>query len=71
MDREEMHDILIDGSKEEMIGLTCPDCHGPIGYTYSPEADSFTTKCKCSEIRGCGLFHEPNCVEYFGVRHQF
>lgn len=71
MDRDSIDEILIDGSKDEMHDLICPECNTSVSYEYSSEADSFVTKCKCTIERSNGLFHEPNCVEYFGKKHQF
>lgn len=69
--REDIPNLLIDGTRAQMDGLRCPECGAPIRYRYTAGCDAFTVLCDCTEDRCHGTFHEPNCVQLFGPEHTF
>lgn len=69
--RDDIVEVLMDGTKAQMDEIRCSECGGPISYTYSSGCEAFTVSCKCTEERCHGVFHEPNCVKYFSNEHTF
>lgn len=69
--REDISDLLIDGTREQMDGLRCPECGSPVSYRYAEGCGALTVLCGCTEDRCHGAVHEPNCVRLFGSEHTF
>lgn len=69
--RDDIPNVLIEGTKSQMLGLRCPDCNAMIAYSYTESCSALTVKCDCTEDRFHGTYHEPNCVRHFGANHTF
>ncbi len=66
----DIDDILYNGTKEQILGIHCPDCGGNIRYSftcYGENESRFTTECvNCHTITIEHNGPEPNCVKFFG-----
>ena len=68
MDWCDIENILIDGTKEEISALLCPECHNKFTYEYGSETDSMEIRCKgCECLSRAYKFPFPNCVIHFGT----
>ena len=66
MDWYDIDDILIDGTKEYISDVVCPDCEAKIKYCYSQNENSMEITCeKCGYISRASGYPFPNCVKYF------
>ena len=66
-------DILIDGTAEEMLRVSCPDCGGVIRFMYNvlnhrANFDVICISCgsMCNSFLGPDDNVPPNCVQLFG-----
>lgn len=67
MDWCDIDDILIDGTKEEITDIVCPDCGSKIKYRYNGKYSSMEISCtNCHYLSRASGFPFPNCVKYFG-----
>ena len=65
---DDFEDILIDGTGEQVASLSFCDV-SPLSYSIS--GDSMTVRFGSSESRLHGLQKTPNCVDVFGMSHDF
>ena len=65
---EDFEDILIDGTGEQVASLSFCDV-SPLSYSIS--GDSMTIRFGSSESHLHGLHKTPNCVDVFGMSHDF
>ena len=67
MDWCDIEDILIDGTKEKISDLVCPDCGSKIEYRYDTKLASMEIHCLfCGYLSRQNKFPYPKCVDYFG-----
>ncbi len=70
---EDIDDILYNGTKDQILGIHCPNCGGIIRYSftyYGKRESRFTTEClNCHAITIEYNGPEPNCVKYFGKKY--
>jgi hypothetical protein len=72
---DEAIDVLLDGSKEQIANLKCPECGGPISYRYfaGREAEGVPSAldvfCSCQMVLMHKMRFVPNCVKHFGNRN--
>lgn len=69
--REDIIQLLHDGTKDQMEGLKCPNCGSAISYRYSEEYGNFGASCDCLIERTRGFGYKPNCATFFGDVHTF
>lgn len=67
MDWCDIDDILLDGDKETISKIVCPECGSKISYKYSEKYGNMEIKCSgCGYLSRASGFPFPNCVKYFG-----
>ena len=69
---DDIYNTLIDGTAEEMLTVSCPECGGTIKYFYDDAHDCFDIVCaSCGSRCNCYFGSEsdltPNCVVFFGA----
>lgn len=71
----DVDDILLEGSKEQIKSLKCPDCGGEIRFRFSKgESSNFgDLRVFCDSCNKYETLHKiagtPSCVEYFGNQY--
>ena len=72
---DDVCDVLIDGTSEEMMKISCPECGGILKYVYDEieQRAYFDVKCtSCGSMTNSFLGtidFLPNCVELFGTEN--
>ena len=66
MSWEDVDEILLDGTKEQILDVKCPDCCGDLEFDYSSNTREMETFCaRCGTlIRSHGMSHEPNFYKF-------
>ena len=69
---DDIEDTLFDGTADEMLAVSCPECGGDIRYVYDVlDRVCFDVVCaSCGSgshgILGTSTDDPPNCVRFFG-----
>ena len=68
---DDIQEVLIDGTAEEMLMASCPECGGTIKYFHNDALACFDIVCascgsRCNCYFGHGSDLTPNCVVFFG-----
>ncbi|HKV41911.1 MAG TPA: hypothetical protein VJX67_22095 [Blastocatellia bacterium] len=65
---DEIERVLIEGTREQMESIACPNCDGEIAFEYSEEFGSFIVRCVgCRSFsKACGGMVRPRCAEIYG-----
>lgn len=70
MDWCDVEDILLNGTKQQITSLRCPDCGGQLHYSYSGGEYLSITCQKCRTIvREYKPPYGANCEKYFGTEY--
>lgn len=73
MDWYDVDEILLDGSKEDIETLKCPECGGNLEYHFSkgekPNSGALRVICRsCGIVEKLhGISGEPSCVTFFPI----
>ena len=63
----DVEDILFNGSREEMLNLSCPDCIGNISVKYDEEVRGMEIRCmRCGHIERLHGGEIPKFYSFFG-----
>ena len=66
----DIDEILINGNKEQIENIICPDCGSKISYKYGEQYGSMEIKCpNCYYLSRTYRFPFPNCVKFFGYEN--
>lgn len=67
MDWCDVDDILIDGDKDSISKIVCPECGSKIKYQYDRNNSSMKIECdSCGYLARASGYPFPNCVRFFG-----
>ena len=66
MSWEDVDEILLDGTIEQILDVKCPDCGGDLEFDYSSKTREMDTFCaRCGTLtRAHGVSHEPNFYKF-------